>query len=112
MDPADPKNWPFIIEESAYTKTAMIHRFGLCENTVAAWFREEKPSKPRAKTIERMKQIMMTMMSTPKLEKHPSFGYATPEQIEVLFGGGIHPDRDAVMKQVQLQGKHEGKIYF
>ncbi len=111
MNPADPKNWPFIIDASAYTQAGMVKSFGLCASTVAAWFRDEKPSTPRTKSIERMTPVMMTMQATPRLEKHPSYGYATPEQIDVLFGGGMCPDRDKILAQIKLQGKHEGKIF-
>lgn len=40
---------------------------------------------------------------TSRLKFHPSFGYATPEQIERLQAMNLGPDRDALISEIRTQ---------
>lgn len=110
MNPADPNNWKAIVDASAYTVQGMIKAFDLCPSTVAAWFRDEDLAQPRKATIEKMTPIMEKIQTTKPLEKHPSYGYTTFEQRQVMLGS-LTPEREAVMRQVRLQGENKGKLF-
>jgi len=45
-----------------------------------------------------------------RLKKHPSYGYAYPEQIERLQEIGLCPERDRILKKITEQTKAKGKI--
>lgn len=41
---------------------------------------------------------------------HPSYGWATPEQIDRIMGMGVCPERDKLIKEVYAQQKqYKGK---
>jgi hypothetical protein len=43
-----------------------------------------------------------------KIRYHPSFGYATPKEVEKLFSLGMGPTRDALLKQIEKRNKRKG----
>jgi hypothetical protein len=47
-----------------------------------------------------------------RIPKHPSFGYAYPEQIKRLNTLGFGPDRDALLKRIEIQQERKGKPPF
>lgn len=49
------------------------------------------------------------MKDNPLIEKHPSYGYATPEQIDRLKEIGICPERDAIMSDIEKQNRLKGR---
>lgn len=51
-------------------------------------------------------------MRSNQLDKHPSYGYANPEQIKQLEVLGMGPDRDKILKDIEDQNKNKGKIYY
>ena len=57
----------------------------------------------------RMKSIMKLADKDKRLKWHPSYGYATHEQIERLKRLGIGPDLELLLKQIEEQTNNRGK---
>ena len=49
-------------------------------------------------------------MTAEHIPRHPAYGFATPEQIKELESMGLGPQRDYLMKQIQLQHDKKGKM--
>lgn len=103
-------SWNNDIENSAYTIGGFIKEFEIPYSTLRSWLRGE--STPRQKNLEKMEKAMKKVYSVQKIQRHPSYGYATPEQIEKLSSMGMGPDRDALMAKIQEQNTHQGKTRF
>lgn len=53
---------------------------------------------------------MSDLRTKPRMEKHPSYGWAFPHQIERLQQIGIGPERDRIMGDIAKQNKLAGKL--
>lgn len=102
------QKWNEVVDESIFTAAGIERAYDFCAGQVSRWLRGiVRPSK---KSIERMEAVIVSINSKKRIPWHPSFGYATPEQIERLKKS-IHPlERDAIMKQIDKQTKLGGKI--
>ncbi len=95
--------WQQNIHDCAYSLEGIERAFGLRATQLRAWL--FKGVIPNKKSREKVEGIMMHIKQTKRIPYHPSFGYATPAQIERLKQN-IQPDERArIMKQVKLQGK-------
>jgi hypothetical protein len=101
------EDWVNIVNESAYTVPAIAKAYGINETSLRSYL--FKGVVPRQANQNKIQKIMEELMSDPKLQKHPSYGYATQEQIEALKDMGIGPDRDRLLKQIAEQTKRKGK---
>lgn len=90
-----------IVENCAYTKSAIARDFKVPLSTL-------RGRTPRDK--KRMNDLMTTLSTTQKLFRHPSYGWATPWQIEQLQLLGIGSTRDKILKDIEKQTKLKGKL--
>lgn len=104
------ETWKSTIEESPYSIEAFCKAFELNYHTVLKWLNGK--SKPREKNLTKMEEAMKTINGKKRLDKHPSWGYATPEQVERIKNLGLCPERDQILKQIEKQNETYGKVYF
>ena len=64
---------------------------------------------PRVKNLEKMEIAMLEAKKTPRIKFHPSYGYATEEQIRQLKTMGVCIERDMLLKKIEEQTKKKGK---
>lgn len=108
LHPEKPHDWQQIVEDCALSVNAICEDFEFKRQTFIKWIWGDQV--PRKQNRERLIDAMRKLTETKKLPWHPSYGYATPEQIEKLNIMGLGPDRDRVLKQIELQNKQQGKI--
>lgn len=109
--------WAEIFEQSDYTPEGASAQFGIPWATIKSWLycktdQQRGPLPlvtPSKKYRERAIEMMKNMNQTKRMEKHPSYGYATPEQIKQLETLGIGPQRDHILAQIEKQNKQQGK---
>lgn len=99
--------WIKIVDESAYTHKAaaeearisygLFRKYLLCEVV------------PRSRNKEKVFQAMAKIKNEKRIPFHPSYGYATEEQIEKLKSMGMCPDRDYLLTQIAKQNSTGGK---
>lgn len=109
LNPCRQADWRKIVDGSAYTPTAIMAQYNINESNFYGWLALR--SSPREAAKERMIDVMKALMSGEKrIQKHPSYGYATPEQIEKLNKLGICPEREQILSQITKQNEKKGKI--
>lgn len=94
------------IEQSDLTITGVSEEFGVPKSTLYAWV--DKGVTPRGDNLEKKEKIMDYTKKNKRIEKHPSFGYATPEEIEKLKTAGKH-ERDKIMSNIKARTAKGGK---
>lgn len=97
--------------ESEWSMEALCRDFDIPPKRLSGWLiNGVEPRKENAPTLEKiMKRIGR---DTKKIPYHPSFGYATPPQIEKLNSLGLGPERDYLLAQIQKQNESGGKTKF
>lgn len=111
-DELDPKNqlhWWQIIDECAYKIEHICQSNEINVSTFRGWLRYENASKPSLKYSKKVLDIMDRMKKEKAMKKHPSFGYATEDEIKQLNAMGIGPDRDLLLKRIAGRNKKKGK---
>lgn len=109
LDPSNQLHWRGIIEESRYTITAIVEAHELKERTVSGWLQKKDPIRPTKKNFAKFEGIMKKISKEPKIPFHPSYGYATPEQIEKLNSLPLGADRNYLLRQIEKQNEKKGK---
>lgn len=108
LNPENQAHWRAIVDRCAYTVTAIINEYDL---ESSSFFRYLKLDTTPKKHWERMVQIMKKLGGgQQRLQRHPSYGYATPEQIEQLQKLGLGPTRDHILRQIEKQNQNQGKV--
>jgi transposase-like protein len=97
--------WSVIVNCDSRVPT-IAREYGVSESTIYGWARGATPSKKLQPIVEKM---MKELPGRPRMVKHPSYGYATPEQIELVMSMGIGPGRDRLLAQIAKQQKSSGK---
>lgn len=95
------------IDESAYTVAGASRAFEIPYANLNNWYKG-KPTRKCNKPI--LEKLMFELSKKKRIERHPSYGYATPEQIEKLKGYVTEIERESIMKQIEKQTKLRGKI--
>lgn len=104
------EKWQEIVNESAYTITAITKEFDINPSSLTNWVYCKV--EPRQKSREKMEEILKNIAGQKRIPRHPSYGYATEEQIKKLERIGLGPDRDFLLKQIQKQNETCGKTVF
>lgn len=103
------EDWETIYEHSIYRDTTICEKFGIIIRSFTAWIRCDRTPQPKNKLI--MVKVMKHLKSGEKrMPKHPSYGYATEEQIKRLDKIGIGPERNTTLKAIEQQHKSLGKM--
>ncbi len=106
LNPRRQSDWRKIVEESNQRPCDIIAQQNWKEGTFYSWLRCENTPRNKEKVVE----VMTKLGQTKKLPYHPSYGYATPEQIEELQKLGMGPDRDYLLAKIAKQNKNNSKI--
>lgn len=108
LDPENQDHWRAIVDACAFTVTHIINTYNLESSSFFRYLRGD--TKPK-KHWERMVEIMKTLGGgQQRLQRHPSYGYATPEQIQKLQSLGLCPERDHILRQIEKQNANQGKV--
>lgn len=73
-----------IIDNSGYSLKTLAKQGDMSRAMLCKYLEGEKI--PKKKTIARIEKIVNFARSSHRIERHPSFGYATPEQMRRLGG--------------------------
>lgn len=65
---------------------------------------------PRQKNLEKMEKIMLGAEKLKRIPFHPSYGFATEEQIHKLKTLKKGVDLDQVFKEIEEQTRNGGKV--
>lgn len=95
------------VNESCFTVRGVAEHYEVPKSTVYNW---TKGATPNEKNKEKAESIMEDLYKKKRIQRHPSYGYATEEQIERLKQLGPCAERDLLMKQIDKQTKTHGKI--
>ena len=107
LDERNQDHWEEIVEGSSYGPVSAAKLCGITCQTFRNWL--SKKQKPQKSRRERIEKVMSQLKNSPRLQKHPSYGWAYPEQIEELNRIGIGPRRDQILKDIAAQTKRRGK---
>ncbi|WP_135436101.1 hypothetical protein [Hymenobacter fodinae] len=100
-------DWWDIVDGCGLSINAICEDYDFKRKSFMKWLRCE--AVPRDKNRERIIAAMSQLVEEKKLVKHPSYGYATPDQIKELSEIGMGPRRDYLLKQIEKQTKLAGK---
>lgn len=107
MDTIPQLDWDKVYLESAYTIRALSEVSDVDECSVRKYLTCDRI--PRGKNLKKMETAMFKIQKKPRLQFHPSYGYATPEQIDRLKTVGVGAEMDALLKEIEKQTKSRGK---
>lgn len=82
LDPALQSNWRKIVNESRFRVKEIIDLYGFHDSCFFSWLR--CATSPNKTNREKMVKAMTHANNEKRLPYHPSYGYATPEQIHRL----------------------------
>lgn len=98
-----------IIEQSIYSSfTSIADDYGVNARSLAAWVKGAR--EPREINRIKLEEIMDDIKGKKKMERHPSFGWAYPEQIKRLNEIGICPERARILEKIAEQTRKKGKV--
>lgn len=101
-------HWAAIYNESAYSEETLANHVGVTIPQLHKYI--SGTTKPRKKNFTLMIEAMkMALTAKGKIEFHPSYGYATTEQIARLREIGLCPERDQILKDIEQQTRHRGR---
>jgi len=95
------------IEQSELEVKDAATEFGVSYRMLRKYLAGE--GNPRKSTIAKLERMMTDLSKRPAKIKHPSYGYATPEQMEQLKTLGIGPTRDKLLADIAKANKKKGK---
>lgn len=108
MDEVRQTEWKNIVDDSKYTLSAVSEYTGIADGLLRKYLTLEVT--PRKKNKQKVLGIMPTLSKEKRIPFHPSYGYATPEQIKKLESMGQSPTRDLLLKQIAKQTETKGKV--
>jgi len=95
-----------ILSESVYRLCGIEREFGVSSTQMCGYiYRGVQPIKNK----EKIDKIMEHISKSPRMVKHPSFGYATEDEIKKLQTMGHCPDRDLILKAIEKRTATKGK---
>jgi len=112
LNPNNQMDWDAIVYGSVFSINHICRKVGVVRPTFMRWIEQKDPSTPNKKNFERTVIAMEEALKNPRLPKHPSFGYATEDQIKRLKTLGIGPERDKLLSQIDKQNKAKGKLVY
>lgn len=108
MNINDQNNWMTIVHDSDWTipDISRIHDmpYGQLLNYLHV------KTVPRKKNMAKMELIMGEIIMSPRMKKHPSFGYATEDEIKKLQTMGHCPEREMILKTIEKRTASQGKV--
>src|ERR1700704_894082 len=99
--------WATIYEECAYTIAGLAKLAKIDEGSIRKYLWSDRA--PRKANLAKMEKAMYQAQKKPRLMRHPSYGYATEEQIKRLHEIGMGPEHDQIMREIEKQTAGRGK---
>lgn len=96
-----------IVDNCPYTLNSLSVMYGVSRQRISAWCNGAKPQKKYQSIMEK---IMNELQDKKKPVKHPSYGWATEDQINRLKEIGVGDERDRILAQIAKQTKARGKV--
>lgn len=106
MDVNKQCDWKNIVEDSDWTIPDISKVHGVSYGQLLSYLYVTTVPK---KNMPKMLKIMGEIMKSPRMKKHPSYGYATEDEIEKLKTLGIFPERSMIIARVDKRAKSKGK---
>jgi len=106
MDLNKQTHWKDIVEYSDWTIPDIARVYGVAYGQLLSYLHVTTVPK---KNMPKMLKIMEKIMKSPRMKKHPSFGYATEDEIKKLQTMGHCPDRDLILKAIEKRTSSQGK---
>ncbi len=106
MDVNKQCDWKNIVEDSDWTIPDISKVHGVSYGQLLSYLYVTTVPK---KNMPKMLKIMGEIMKSPRMKKHPSFGYATEEEIKKLQTMGHCPERDIILKAIEKRTSSQGK---
>lgn len=100
--------WNEIVDNCNLSPAGIERAYDFSPSQVKRWL--DGDVIPLKKSIARMEKALMKLRHTKCIPFHPSFGYATPEQIARLKESIPQYEREAILKQIEKQTRLRGKI--
>lgn len=97
------------IDNSCYTNNHVASLLSVHPNTLRDWMDEQKEQKPNNKNQKKMEEVLPDILKNKRMERHPSFGYATKDQIEKLKTLPVGLERTALLEKIAKQSKMKSK---
>lgn len=100
--------WNRIIDACDLSVAGISRQYEIAYSSLKNWL--EDKATPRAKSRKAMEEVLMKLEKRPRIPFHPSYGYATAEQIARLKESIPEYDRKKILEQVEKQTRLQGKI--
>ena len=95
------------IDESMYTTSGFCEEYGISRSSLRRWvLTETQPNEVNQKKIDK---AMSEIIHKKKMKKHPSFGYATEQEIERLKTAQ-GAERNNILAAIKKRTKNGGKL--
>lgn len=104
----DLDRWESTIDAGNLTIEGIGRAYDISANSLHKWLAGER--KPRATSVKKMEEILNDLQKTKRIPYHPSFGYATSEQIARLKESISEMEREKIMTQITKQSRTQGKV--
>lgn len=97
-----------VFNQCDLTEAGIERQYGIPASNLRRWlWYSVTPSKKYEQQIE---EVFMRLESRKRIPYHPSWGYATKEQIDRLKESISPMEREAILKQIEKQTRNRGKI--
>lgn len=107
LDITDSKNWKLIVYDSIYTIKLLSELVKINKCQFGRYVNQSQ--KPSNKNLEKVIYAMEIASKNKKQKRHPSFGWATKEEIEKITNLGVSPERDRILREIKDRSKRKGK---
>lgn len=95
------------IEESYYTVKTISEHLGIPQSNIYGW--KSGRVEPKETSLKNVEKIMNFANEKKRLLRHPSYGYATKEQIDELMSLPPGPHKDQLLSKIKKQNLKSGK---
>lgn len=106
MDANKQTDWKDIVTDSDWNIPDIARVHGVSYGQLLSYLYVTTIPK---KNMPKMIKIMEIILKTPRMKKHPSFGYATEDEIKKLQTMGHCPERDMILKTIEKRTASGGK---
>lgn len=103
-------DWDGIYNNCAFSISGLSNLADIDEGSIRKYLKCERV--PRKKNLLKMEKSMFEAQKKKKLDWHPSYGFATEDQIKELREVGLGPRHDQILKEIERQNENNGKYIF
>lgn len=107
LDPTDQRDWYEIVQKSIYKLSTIAKEHNIPS---LPRYLKDNPVVPKEANRRKVVAVMEALLKVPRPERHPSYGYATPDEIKQIDRMGLCPARSDLLKQIEERTKNHGKV--